>query len=158
VLFLGHPLDALAVVLATLLGASGTGSALSGRWSADPRRTARIAIAILAGLMIVYALVLGPLFHALLGLPLGARIAIAALLVALPGLLMGSLLPSGVRIANALGPDIVPWAWGLNGATSVVGSILAITVSMNFGFTTTLIAGVIAYLIGLAVLPALRAT
>jgi len=158
VLFLGHPIYALAVVLATLLGASGIGSAFSGRVGADPRRTARLAIVVLAVLMVVYALALSPLFHALLGLPLGARIAIAIVLVALPGLLMGSLLPSGVRIANALGPDIVPWAWGLNGATSVVGSILAITVSMNYGFTTTLLGGVIAYGIGLAALPALRAT
>jgi hypothetical protein len=66
---------------------------------------------------------------------------------------MGALLPSGVRAANALGPEVVPWAWGLNGATSVVGSILAITLSMNYGFTTTLFVGVGAYLIGLAALP-----
>ncbi len=156
VLFLGHPIYALAVVLATVLAASGTGSALSGtftkRWG--PRGMARRAICTLAVLMIGYGLGLGALFQALLGLPLTARVAIAALLVALPGLLMGSLLPSGVRTANALGPDVVPWAWGLNGATSVVGSILAITISMNYGFTATLFVGVLAYLAGMAALPA----
>lgn len=155
VLFLGHPIYALAVVLATLLAASGTGSALSGglaaRWGA--RGLARRAIAVLAVLMIIYALVLGPVFHALLGLPLGGRIVIAALLVAVPGLLMGALLPTGVRAANALGPEVVPWAWGLNGATSVVGSILAITLSMNYGFTATLYVGVGAYLLGMLALP-----
>jgi len=82
-----------------------------------------------------------------------ARIALSVVLVALPGLLMGALLPSGVRTANALGPEVVPWAWGLNGATSVMGSILAITVSMNFGFTSTLFAGIAAYLVGLVALP-----
>ena len=158
VLFLGHPIYALAVVLATVLAASGTGSALSGafarRWGA--RGLVRRAIATLAALMVVYALALEPIFHALLGLPLAARIVIAVALVALPGLLMGSLLPSGVRAANALGSEVVPWAWGLNGATSVVGSILAIVVSMNFGFTATLFAGVAAYLVGLAVFPSVR--
>lgn len=155
VLFLGHPIYALAVVLATLLAASGTGSALSGRIgkSWGPRGLARRAIAVLAVLMVVYALALEPLFHALLGWPIAARIALSVILVALPGLLMGALLPSGVRAANALGPEVVPWAWGLNGATSVVGSVLAITVSMNYGFTTTLFVGVGAYLIGLAALP-----
>ena len=37
--------------------------------------------------------------------------------------------------------------------TPVVGSILAITVSMNYGFTTTLFVGVGAYLLGLVALP-----
>lgn len=162
VLFLGHPIYALAVVLATLLAASGAGSALSGRvmagraWS--PRGLVRRAIAVLAVLMVLYALALEPLFHALLGWPLAARIALSVVLVALPGLLMGSLLPSGVRAANALGTEVVPWAWGLNGATSVVGSILAITVSMNFGFTTTLFVGVAAYLLGLFALPRVTST
>jgi len=155
VLFLGHPIYALAVVLATLLAASGTGSALSGRigraWG--PRGLVRRAIGVLAVLMVIYALGLEPLFHALLGWPIGARIALSVVLVALPGLLMGALLPSGVRTANALGPEVVPWAWGLNGATSVMGSILAITVSMNFGFTSTLFAGIAAYLVGLVALP-----
>src|SRR6185295_5523774 len=84
VLFLGHPLYALAVVLASLLAASGTGSALSGwgvaRWGLRPF-AARTAIA-LAALLIVYALALTPLFHALLGLPLPARVAMTILLVA----------------------------------------------------------------------------
>jgi predicted membrane-bound spermidine synthase len=159
VLFLGHPIYALAVVLATLLAASGTGSALSGGLAQrfGSRGLAVRAIAALAVLMTGYALGLGPIFQALLGWPLEARIAIAAVLVALPGLLMGALLPTGVRTANQLGAELVPWAWGLNGATSVVGSILAITMSMNFGFTTTLFVGVGAYLVGLAALPAVDA-
>ncbi|MCB9561794.1 MAG: hypothetical protein H6709_19045 [Kofleriaceae bacterium] len=157
VLFLGHPIYALAVVLATLLAASGTGSALSGTMSRrfGPRGLARRAITALGVLMVIYGLALSPLFHALLGLPLGGRVVLAVLLIALPGLLMGSLLPSGVRAANALGTEVVPWAWGLNGATSVVGSILAITVSMNYGFTTTLYVGVVAYLLALVALPRL---
>jgi predicted membrane-bound spermidine synthase len=159
VLFLGHPIYALAVVLATLLAASGTGSALSGGLAQrfGSRGLAVRAIAALAVLMTGYALGLGPIFQALLGWPLEARIAIAAVLVALPGLLMGALLPTGVRTANQLGAELVRWAWGLNGATSVVGSILAITMSMNFGFTTTLFVGVGAYLVGLAALPAVDA-
>jgi hypothetical protein len=159
VLFLGHPIYALAVVLATLLAASGTGSALSGRFDRryGARGLARRVIVALAVLMTIYALGLGPLFHALLGWPLPARIALAAVLVALPGLLMGSLLPTGIRTAIALGPEVVPWAWGLNGATSVVGSILAIIVSMNSSFTVTLFLGVGAYLVGLAVIPETQA-
>jgi hypothetical protein len=158
VLFLGHPIYALAVVLSVLLLASGLGSAFSGRGVAMYGLVGfvRRAIAGLAGILLVYALVLGHVFHALIGLVLPLRIFIAALLVLLPGLFMGALLPSGVRRANALSPDLVPWAWGLNGAASVVGSILAMTVSMNFGFTMALLIGIAIYLLGLLALPAAK--
>ena len=155
-LFLGHPIYALAVVLATLLGASGSGQRAVGAARAPAAaRAASCAAAItaLAAVLLVYAFALGPLFHALIGLVLPLRIAIAAALVLVPGLFMGTLLPMGVRSANALGPEVVPWAWGLNGATSVVGSILAITLSMNYGFTTTLLVGILIYSLATFALP-----
>jgi spermidine synthase len=157
VLFLGHPIYALAVVLAVLLGASGTGSALSGWGSAryGLRGFVRRAVGALAVVLILYAVALGPVFRLLIGLPLFLRIVVTALLVFVPGLLMGSLLPTGVRNANALGPGMVPWAWGLNGASSVVGSILAVALSMNFGFTLALLAGVVVYALGMLALPGL---
>jgi spermidine synthase len=158
VLFLGHPIYALAVVLSTLLIASGAGSALSTRGAArfGLRGFARRVVAALGILLVVYALALTPLFHALIGLPLGARIVLAVLLVAAPGLLMGMLLPTGVRTAGALGPAVVPWAWGLNGAGSVVGSIGAILLSMNFGFTAALVVGIGVYAFGAVALPPAR--
>lgn len=155
VLFLGHPIYALAVVLATLLLASGLGSALSSfgarRWGVQAfvRRT----IAVLALILLVYAVGLQPFFHALIGIPFVARVAIAVILVFIPGLLMGTLLPSGVRTANAVSEDVVAWAWGLNGATSVVGSVLAVLLSMNGGFTVALGVGIAVYLLGMLILP-----
>lgn len=156
VLFLGHPIYALAVILASLLGASGTGSAISA-WGTRRFGLAgyvRRAVALLAVVLVLYALLLTPLFHLLLGLPLPVRIAIAALLVAVPGLLMGALLPSGVRVANSFGPGTVSWGWGLNGAASVVGSIAAMALSMNFGFRMALLVGIAVYVAGTALLPA----
>jgi len=159
VLFLGHPIYALAVVLATLLAASGTGSALSG-WGAarfGARGFVLRVVGVLAVLLLLYALALTPLFHALLGLPLGVRAAVAVLLIAPPGILMGTLLPTGVRAATAAGPDLVAWAWSANGAASVVGSVAAVSLSMNFGFTLALAAGVVVYLLTPALLPPQRA-
>ena len=160
VLFLGHPVYSLAVVLASLLIASGVGSALSQRGSErwGTRGLVVRSVAALCVLLVVYAVVLTPLFHALLGLPLVARIAIAGAFIAVPGLLMGILLPSGVRTADALGAAVVPWAWGLNGAASVVGSIMATFVSMNLGFTMALIAGMLAYVVGTIALPPMPGT
>jgi SAM-dependent methyltransferase len=156
VLFLGHPIYALAVVLASLLLSSGVGSALSDRGTArwGTAGYVRRTVGVLAGVLALYGLGLTPLFHLILGIPLGARIAIATVLVAVPGLLMGMLLPSGVRVANGLGTGVVPWGWGLNGSASVVGSILAIMLSMNFGFRAALFVGIAVYLLGAALLTA----
>jgi spermidine synthase len=158
VLFLGHPIYALAVILASLLAASGLGSALSG-WGVRRfglQAYVRRAIGVLACVLVVYALTLSPLFRALLGFPLAARIVIAVLLVFIPGLLMGALLPCGVRAANSFGPGLVSWGWGLNGAASVVGSILAVGLSMNFGFTLALVSGIVVYLAGMLLYPPAR--
>jgi hypothetical protein len=156
VLFLGHPIYALSVVLASLLGASGFGSALSGRSTArfGLAGHVRLAVLTLAAILLVYAFALTPLFHLLLGAPLPVRIAISVVLVFVPGLLMGTLLPSGVRIANQLGAGTVSWAWGLNGAASVVGSILAMALAMNVGFTLALLVGVGVYALGMLLFPA----
>jgi hypothetical protein len=155
VLFLGHPIYALAVILASLLAASGLGSALSERGSArfGIRGFVRRVVVALAIVLGIYAFSLTHVFHLLLGIPLAARIAIAVVLVFIPGLLMGALLPSGVRTANSLGQGIVAWGWGLNGAASVVGSILAVALSLNFGFTLALLCGIAVYLVSMVLLP-----
>ena len=155
VLFLGHPIYSLAVVLATLLLASGIGSALSGRGAArwgNLGYVRRVVVA-LALVLLAYGILLTPIFHVLLGLPLWARIPVAALAVFVPGLLMGAMLPCGVRTANSLGGGIVAWGWGLNGAAGVVGSVLAVILSMNFGFNVALFVGMAVYLVASAMLP-----
>jgi predicted membrane-bound spermidine synthase len=154
VLFLGHPIYSLAVVLATLLAASGIGSSLSEHFEARlGARFISVVVGALAAVLLVYGFGLSPLFHALLGQPLGLRIALAALLVFQPGLLMGMLLPAGVRAARSISADLVPWGWGLNGATSVMGSILAMFAAMNYGFTAVLFAGLFVYAITPLLLP-----
>jgi len=153
ILFLGHPIYALAVVLASLLTSSGVGSALS-KWLAARyglQGAVRRSAALLTAVLLLYAVGLGPLFGAVLGLPIGIRIAIAVGLVAPVGLLMGMFLPLGVRTANAQGAGLVAWGWGLNGATSVVGSALSIAASMHFGFTATLLIGLSCYWVAAAV-------
>jgi spermidine synthase len=188
VLFLGHPIYALAVVLATLLAASGAGSALSGWGSVrfGTRGFVVRAVLALAGVLALYALGLTALFHRLLGLPIGLRVLVAVGLIAPPGILMGVLLPTGVRVAGGhvpaadpTGPepdlsgkgeragagagategegrDLVAWAWSANGAASVVGSVLAMGLSMSFGFTLALGVGIAVYLGAATLLPPQR--
>jgi len=69
------------------------------------------------------------------------------------GVLMGVLLPTGVRAAGNLGQDMVAWAWGVNGAASVVGSVAAMFLSMNLGFTAALAVGILVYLAAIGLVP-----
>lgn len=154
-LFLGHPSYSLVVVLCSLLLASGAGSMLSERF-AERRRLVALVVAAsaVAVLVAAYAFLLPWAFDRWIGLALAPRIAIAAALVALPGLGMGMLLPSGVRLISGRHPELIPWGWGLNGAASVFGSVGAMIVAMNLGSRATLLAGAACYL--LALLAALR--
>ncbi len=47
---------------------------------------------------------------------------------------------------------MVAWAWGINGAFSVLGATLAIFIAMNWGFRTALLAAALIYLFGLTAL------
>ncbi len=39
----------------------------------------------------------------------------------------------------------VEWAWAVNAAASVLGSVLAVAIAVNFGLTWTLACGAVAY-------------
>ena len=75
-----------------------------------------------------------------------ARIALAVRLIAPAGVLMGMPLPAGIRLMTASHSALVPWAWGMNGALSVIGATLAVFIAMNWGFSVTLMTGAAVYL------------
>jgi hypothetical protein len=152
ILFLGHPIYALSVVLATLLVASGIGSLLTDR--VPPERAlarARWALAAATALGLAAAFGLQPILDAALALPLAARIAVAVALVAPLGLVMGMPFPLGVKTIAAEGAlPLVPWVWGVNGATSVLSTVLAFVVALLFGYTAALLVGVSCYAVATA--------
>jgi hypothetical protein len=80
---------------------------------------------------------------------------------------MGMPFPTGLRALAALpaqefpagqGPwdNAVEWAWAMNAAASVLGSVLAMVIAIQFGLTVTLAGGAAAYLLALVLTPALR--
>jgi hypothetical protein len=153
ILFLGHPVYALAVVLFSLLVFSALGSWRSsriqeGQLVSGVGRT----VGLLVGILLLYAAILTPLFQSAVLLPRGARIVATVLLLAPVGLAMGVPMPSGIRLLAADVPDLVPWAWGINGATSVTGSIMALVVALFAGFSQVLLAGSALYVVAVLLL------
>ncbi len=138
ILFLGYPAAAMAVVLGTLLLFSGLGSLLSARVRFGP------AMAGLVGLVLLYRLGLPLLSGPLLALPFPARVGLTIVSLALPGTLMGVPFPSALSRMRESG--LIPWAWGVNGAASVVASVLAAILALSWGLGQVLILGALCYL------------
>ena len=91
------------------------------------------------------------------GLARAIRIAISIAILFPIGFLMGMAFPLGLRAATAgQARDLTPWLWGVNGATSVLASVLAIAVAMSLGITVSFWIGFAAYAI--AMLGWIRAT
>lgn len=157
VLLLGHPVYSLAVTLFALLLGSGLGSAASRRIPVTALRRRLIAAAVAIGALGAVAAPALPLIvSAAISAPLAARIVLAGGMLLPLGLLMGMPLPGGVRLMSERQGSLVPWAWAMNGALSVVGAILAVFIAMNWGFSATLAAGSSLYFLAAAVLGAGR--
>jgi spermidine synthase len=170
VLFLGHPTYALTVVIFLLMLSSGAGSLFSRRW------LPRTELAWMPLLLVIVALianlfVLPRALPAWVGLGFGYRLAICGMLLIPLGFVMGMPFPTGLRALAGSVPDIsvgaaavgaagednaVEWAWAMNAAASVLGSVLAMVIAIQFGLTVTLACGVGAYVLALALLPTLR--
>jgi hypothetical protein len=58
--------------------------------------------------------------------------------------------PKGLRAVAEAAPELVPWAWGVNGFFTVIGSVAAVILGMAFGFRFVLGVSAVCYLFALA--------
>ena len=166
VLFLGHPTYALTVVIFLLMLSSGAGSFFSRRWL--PRtQLAWMPIVLVIAALLVDVFFLPRWLETWVGFDLNVRIAISSLLLAPLGFFMGMPFPTGLRaLASRFNSNptqydpaednAVEWAWAMNAAASVLGSVLAMVIAIQFGLNITLACGVATYLLALALLPTLH--
>jgi hypothetical protein len=146
-LFLGHPSYSLVVILFSLLVSTAAGAYLSSRFAVTALgRVLWISGLALAGFALIGGFVLPPVLRALIGGSLPVRAFLTVMLVAPSGVVMGVMVPSMVRVLAAVNSPLVPWGWGINGATSVIGTVIATVLAIYGGFTTTFIVGAVSYL------------
>ena len=148
VLYLGHPIYALAVVLVCLLVSAGAGALFTKRLdekSAGPHRR-RLFIGILTCIAL-QLLLLPVVFRSTLASPLFIRIAISLLALAPLGFMLGQPFPIGLKHLDERSHSVIPWAWGLNGAASVLGSVAAICIAMAYGYNAVVVTGTACYFI-----------
>lgn len=156
VLFLGHPVVSMAVVVPAFLIFAGLGSGMSDafqrrvdRYAArrrfpSPVMAAVICMALVAG---IYALGLPRLFAHTAGWPVMARIGVSVVLIGLLAFWMGIPFPLGLKRLGARQPAWIPLAWGINGMASVVSAVGAGLLAMHAGFRMVTLAALLLYLL-----------
>jgi Spermine/spermidine synthase domain len=145
-LLLGEPVYTFAIVLAALLLFTGAGAYLSGRFSDHAQKVVRNSVLILSLLLLLASFFLPSLLHAAIALPMTLRILLAVLLIMPIGTALGMPFPSGIRLISERAPQLIPWAWGVNGFFTVIGSVLALMLSMMIGFQGVLWIAIAIYL------------
>jgi hypothetical protein len=151
VLFLGHPTYALTVVIFSMLVSSGAGSFLSRKIVRDQPGRLMAALAIAAALVCILAAIVQPVLSAGVGLPLPVKILATVAMIAPAGFVMGLPFPTGLRMLERAHQASVRWAWSLNAAASVLGSVGALVLALYLGLVATLLIGGGLYLVALAV-------
>jgi hypothetical protein len=156
ILFLGHPIYSMAVVLGGVLVFSGSGALFSARFTDPGPRVTRTLLAVLVGLTLFNAFLLASLLAPLQSASLSVRVLVTLVLLAPTGFVLGMPLPLGVKMLDRAAPGLIPWAWAVNGFLSVLSSILATVVAMIGGFTAVLLAAGAIYAVGLLMAPHAR--
>ncbi len=145
--FLGHPVYATSVVLGVFLVFAGLGSLWSSRFgSAHPLRLVGLAAATIATLCAGYVAWIPDVLIASGSAPFVARIAIAIVMLAPLAFAMGIPFPVGLRLLGNIRHNLVPWAWGINGCTSVIGAASVPLITMQVGFSGILSGAALCYL------------
>jgi hypothetical protein len=153
VLFLGHPTYALTVIVFSMLISSGLGSYCSRRLTGDPNDTRRLS-AVLVGVaatVTALAYLAAPVSEFGVGWPLPLKALVTVCMIAPAGFLMGIPFPTGLTRLERSFPQAVRWAWALNAAASVLGSVAAICLAIYIGLRATVLMGALLYLAALTV-------
>jgi spermidine synthase len=151
VLFLGHPVHAVAVVLSGFLMFAGIGSGYVQRVGVVAHRAIPAAAAGIAAMIVFHLFGLPPLLEWLLPWPEPVKVAATLLFIAPLAFCMGVPFPLGLaRIAGET-PELVPWAWGINGCASVLSAVLATILAIHHGFSVVMVIALALYAVAAAV-------
>ena len=151
ILYLGYPVLSLSVILFALLLGRSLGSLFSQRWGTAglPRLLPGAGALAVAWGLVLYAVIPG-IMLATLRLNIEARSLLTMALLLPLAFCLGVMFPSGLRLLSGSSPGTVPWMWGVNGLTSVAGSVLAMIVAKAWGFSTVLLLGLACYVLVIA--------
>lgn len=150
IIVLGHPTYGLTVVLFALLLSSGIGSYFTaGVTPATAGREGGRRLAALAALLVAFGVITPMSVGWFEASTTPVRMAAAVGLLAPAGFLMGMAFPLGMKVAGVQAPQLTPWLWGINGATSVLATVLGIVIALTFSISAAFWTGWACYAVAL---------
>jgi hypothetical protein len=144
VLYLGHPIYSVAIVISVMLISSGIGSYYSSRFKTSQITLLKVT-GLIAALILLYTFVIGVFLSGTVGLSMILKILLTVMIIALPSFFMGMPFPIGLKIVNDTKKSNVPWAWGINGSVSVISTSLAVIIAVEMGFMAVMLFAALAY-------------
>ena len=142
--FLSDPVITASIVFTVFLIGSGIGS-LSTPRSVGPSQCLRIFVPIiLFGWILLF--IMGPGESVLFGLPMELRVMCIAFSTLPLAWAMGRAFPWGLCQLEGC-KELIPWAWGINGFTSVLGAPTAVLLSVHYSQFLSFGIGQICYLV-----------
>jgi hypothetical protein len=159
VLFLSHPMIAMAVIVPSFLFFAGCGSGYAENmteraaasklaWIRD--RPVLLTVCPLIIVSAIYLWLLPLLFRIGSNWPDALRILTSILLIGGLAFWMGMPFPLGLKRLGKNSPDFVPMAWGVNGLFSVISAIAATILALQVGFRVVILAALGLYLLAAA--------
>jgi hypothetical protein len=152
--YLAHPVYAAATVLSGFLFFGGIGSIISSRLPEPLLLTHRnlgFAIVMVGSTILVLC---DRFLQSTEASGLVSRMVLAFALIAPLAILMGMMFPLGLKRVGRSQDQLIPWAWSANGFSSVIATIAAPILAMQWGFDLVVWAALGCY--GLATMLSLR--
>jgi SAM-dependent methyltransferase len=144
--FLSNPTYSASIVITVMLVFSALGNLVSGMLKQYRRSIVPAACVLIGGGLLFYILGLDGFLARFLGASLGVRIITSTLVIAPVAFFLGIPYPNGLDSLQENKPNLLPWAWGMNGGLSVAGSALARILAVSSGFPVLLGVGIVVYL------------
>ena len=144
-LFLGNPLYSMALLLTIFLLTNAVGSMLYGRFK--DRLNMTLMPLIVAGIILVTLVVMGAIIQQRLGMPFPIKVLVTILVISPVGVALGLFYPFVVtHLTDRDLGETVPITYGISTLSSVAGSVYAMTMIINLGYTNMIYQAAIGYI------------
>ncbi|MEM5948328.1 hypothetical protein WKV44_07205 [Spirochaetia bacterium 38H-sp] len=145
--FLANTTYATSIVITAMLISSALGNLASMGLSKYRRYIVPASAILIAAALIFYIFGLNSLLYPHRSDSMLIRVLISLAVIIPPAFFMGVPYPNGLDSLQKNRPNLLPWAWGMNGGFSVTGATLARIISVASGFKLLLATSIVLYLI-----------
>jgi SAM-dependent methyltransferase len=152
--FLADAIFSTTIVISAMLVISGLGSLSAAHVNRLQKKHIRFASFCICLSLLFYLFGLSPLLNLFLGFPFPVKIIFAIVVIFPAAFFMGVPFPAGLSALSRNRKGLLPWAWGMNGALSVTGVMIARLLSVSIGFSIVLAGALVCYSLAGILFPA----